>query len=311
MNDPSELSPSSSTPSPSSSTPASAPAPEKNWASDRKAEQEAAHPPAPPRREQPANPRAQPQPAWSDGRDATSRHRIASEARAREARGEPPLPSTATGEQQPPGSQPASVAGEKFKIGDVVLSAEEWAATAADKAARDSAKLTLPATPGDYRAELPADLVLPQGVEWKFNEADPTLALARQFAHKSGLSQTQFAELVGIYASGKIAEASKIRDAIQGERAKLGATGTARLGAIERFYIATYGEADGRIKTARILTADDVRIAEREIALASQQRPGGFSPSREAPPGSNGSIPGYDKMTFEQRRAAQEDAKRR
>jgi hypothetical protein len=109
--------------------------------------------------------------------------------------------------------------------------------------------------------------------------------------------------MLGLFAGSQINAASRTLAAKQAELGKLGATASARLDAIERFYTAVYGEADGKVKFSRIWTAEDVRIAEREIQMAMQNGTR-FTPSREAPPSRTG-IPGFETMTFEQKRAAQ------
>jgi hypothetical protein len=56
----------------------------------------------------------------------------------------------------------------------------------------------------EYKAELPADLKLPEGVEIKFNDRDPVhgevLAEARTLAREAGLDQATFSKLLGLHA---------------------------------------------------------------------------------------------------------------
>jgi hypothetical protein len=90
--------------------------------------------------------------------------------------------------------------------------------------------------------------------------------------------------MLSIYAGSQINDVSTVKMARDAEVAKLGPTASARIGAIEQFYKATYGEADAKIKMQRLLTADDVRIAEREMGKALNPHGSTYRPSTEAPP---------------------------
>ena len=72
----------------------------------------------------------------------------------------------------PPVSDPNA---ERFTIDDVDATKAEWRDALSFKAAEDAKRLSLPATAKDYKLELPKDLKLPAGVEFKFNENDPVL----------------------------------------------------------------------------------------------------------------------------------------
>jgi hypothetical protein len=50
------------------------------------------------------------------------------------------------------------------------------------KASEDTRKLTVPANPTDYRVELPADLRLPAGVEFRIDPNSPMVPAAQAFA---------------------------------------------------------------------------------------------------------------------------------
>jgi hypothetical protein len=62
------------------------------------------------------------------------------------------------------------------------------------KTAEDARKLTAPAA-ADFRLELPPELKLPPGIEFKFDPNSPIVPAAREFAHRNGFSQGQFSEL--------------------------------------------------------------------------------------------------------------------
>lgn len=141
----------------------------------------------------------------------------------------------------------------------------------------------MPKTAEEYVPALPADWKPPQGIEYALKADDPAFLAARQFALEAGLTKDQWSKMLSIYASAQVNDLSTVKAARDAEITKLGPTAPARLTAIENFYKATYGEADAKIKMARILTADDVRIAEKELSRALS--PGGsFQPPREPAP---------------------------
>jgi hypothetical protein len=71
-----------------------------------------------------------------------------------------------------------------------------------DRQAQDDLrKATLPAAPEAYEAKLPADLKLPGGQTYTFDQNDPSLIAARNLAHAKGWSQQDFSEALGIFAS--------------------------------------------------------------------------------------------------------------
>jgi hypothetical protein len=63
----------------------------------------------------------------------------------------------------------------------------------------------------EYKAELPADLKLPDGVSFKFDDKDPVhgdaLAEARKLAREAGLDQTTFSRMLGLHAKLALREA--------------------------------------------------------------------------------------------------------
>jgi hypothetical protein len=66
-----------------------------------------------------------------------------------------------------------------------------------------------PEKPELYKAELPSDFALPQGVEYRFDDKDPTLAEARKLVHEVGLDQATFSKLLGLHAKAELAQAQR------------------------------------------------------------------------------------------------------
>jgi hypothetical protein len=174
------------------------------------------------------------------------------------------------------------------------------------RALEESRKLTMPAEPSGYALELPKDFVTPQGIEFQFFENDPAVTLAREFAHKNGLSQEQFSAMSAIYATTRIQEITALNNAVKVEIGKLGAAGTQRVTAVQGWLNAVVGPELGAAMNKAMFSAAVVQGFEKLMRHVTSQGGGTFQPGREAPKSNNGDIPNYATMTFEQRRAAQE-----
>jgi len=120
----------------------------------------------------------------------------------------------------------------RIKVGDLELTEPELRDLMADKATRDSVKLSLPPSPDAYEMKLPADFKGPEGVTFEFNNSGLAVAQARAFAHRHGLSQAAFTELTGIYAGEKAQEFAVFNAAKAAEVGKLGGAGAARVTAV-------------------------------------------------------------------------------
>ena len=155
---------------------------------------------------------------------------------------------------------------------------------AAFKASQDVRRSTLPPSPNDYKAELPADFKVPDGVSYQFNSNDPLLAQAQAVAHEAGLSQAQFSKLLALYAGGQVSSAQQIQTARNAEVAKLGATGPARIDALTTFFRAYLGEPAGNRRMQRIFTAQDVQDAEMEVSKITMQGGASFRGNGREPP---------------------------
>jgi hypothetical protein len=221
------------------------------------------------------------------------------EAQDRAAAGDAPPPSA--DQQQPP----AAAQGEKVKIGKYEVSEAELASMMDRQAQEDLKKATLPPAPEAYKAELPADLKLPGGVEYKFDQSNPSLVAARNWAHAKGLSQDEFSQVLGIYASHEAQQNAMLAERSRQEVAKAGVNAPQRVDAVSRFITAEMGEADAAPIRATIVTDAHLRFYEKMMNKISSQGAASFSQSHRTAPDAN-PIPGYDSMSFEQKRYAQE-----
>jgi hypothetical protein len=237
----------------------------------------------------PENPRAR---GYSPARDQR-------EAAAARSPGE--APASADQQQAPPAD------GTKFKVGKFEVSEGEFGAMMERQAADDLRATQRPASPADYRIELKD--ALPAGVDFRFDESDPasgaTLDAARQWAHAKGLSQSEFGELLGMYANGKVAEQTVINRAAAAERGKLGALGGQRVDAVTKWIRGEAGDANAKIIVAGLACAAQVEFMEKIMTRLTNQGSASFSQSHRVPPDTGG-IPGYENMSFSQKRFAQD-----
>lgn len=253
----------------------------------------AAAPPPPVRAPAPPNPRAERQEArWQDHLTADGRRRSAEEAAA----------------AAPRDGETRDDDGTTYKIGSLELTEAQARDLLARDAAEKSHKLTLPATPADYKMNLPPDFQVPQGVEFVPDDTDPRWAMLQNLAHKNGLSQETVSRIVELDAAGKVAEIQAMNNAKAAEVAKLGATGTARKTAVDTFVASVPGVTAEMAKgfSKFMFVAQQVETMEKIMASFRNQGAGTFTNTGREPPANTGAIPGYATMTFEQKRDAQE-----
>jgi hypothetical protein len=174
------------------------------------------------------------------------------------------------------------------------------------QAQEDLRAATRPASAEAYEAKLPADLKLPGGQTYTFDQNDPSLVAARNLAHAKGWSQQDFSEALGIFASHIAGEQAALAERSQQEIAKVGANGPQRVDAVSRWITGMVGEADARPIRATIVTDAHLRFYETIIGKLTSQGAAGFSSAHRVPAEPPG-IPGFDKMSFEQQRQAQDN----
>jgi hypothetical protein len=91
----------------------------------------------------------------------------------------------------------------------------------------------------------------------------------------------------------------------------LGQTGTLRVSAVQQFLRGTLGDEMAQPFIATMVTERMVKGWETLIERVTNQGAGSFSSAHREPPASNGRIEGFEHMSFEQRRAAQNALLRR
>lgn len=178
-------------------------------------------------------------------------------------------------------------------------------------AAEQSRRLSLPQKPEDYKIELPKDFQAPDGVEFKLDPAKPEYGKLQAWAHKHGATTEAVSEVAGIYAAIQVGDHTSFKAALTAEAGKLGSAGKARVDAVTTWLAGKYGE-DGKAIAAiyqAAPVAKAITLFEKIMREQSTQGAGNFNRSGTEPQ-RNGQIEGYDKMTFEQKRFAQDQARR-
>jgi hypothetical protein len=221
------------------------------------------------------------------------------EAAAAKAGNPPEQPAAAD-----PGA-PAAASTEKLKVGKYEVSEAELATMLDRQSQDDLRKATIPPTADAYKAELPPDTKLPGGVEYKFDVNDPTMKAAQAMAHAKGWSQQDFSDALAVYASHHAAQEAALAERSRAEVAKAGVNAPQRVDAVGKWITGMVGEADAAPIRATLVTDSHLRFYESLMQKLSSQGAAGFSQSHRTAPDASG-IPGYDKMSFEQKRLAQD-----
>jgi hypothetical protein len=203
--------------------------------------------------------------------------------------------------------QPAPPAGDKIRIGKFETTESEFSAMMERQALDDLRKATVPPSPADYKLTLPENLTLPGGVKFQFDEAGnkATFDAAKAWAHNRGMSQSEFSEMMGLYASHTANTEAMLSAQSQTEIAKIGVNGPQRVDAISKWLTGMVGEADAKPIRATVVTAAHVRFYETIMNKLTSQGGASFSQSHRVPP-DTAKIPGYEGMSFEQKRLAQD-----
>jgi transcriptional regulator with XRE-family HTH domain len=151
---------------------------------------------------------------------------------------------------------------------------------------------------------LPDGYKAPGGVEYRFDVNDPSLVAARNLAHLKGWSQQDFSEALGIFASHMSGQEARFAELARAERAKAGANCGQRIDAVARWVRGEVGDEDAKPVISTIMTDAQLRFMER--IMRKQEGSASFSQSHRVAPDADSRIPGYESMSFEQRRFAQD-----
>jgi hypothetical protein len=203
---------------------------------------------------------------------------------------------------------PPADGGAKFKVGKFEVSEGEIAAMMDRQAQDDLRKATLPPTPQDYKLALPENMTLPGDAKnFQFDEAGnkATFDAAKAWAHSRGLSQGDFSDMMGIYASHVAQQDAALAAVSRAEIAKAGTNAPQRVDAIGKWIRAEVGDADAKPILATMVTDAHLRFFEKIQNRITTQGAASFSQQHRVPP-DDSKIAGYENMSFEQRRHAQD-----
>jgi transcriptional regulator with XRE-family HTH domain len=173
------------------------------------------------------------------------------------------------------------------------------------QAQEDLRKATIPPSAEAYEARLPADLKLPGGQQFKVDANDPSFIAARNLAHAKGWSQQDFSEALGIFASHIAGQEFQLAERSRAELGKIGSNAPQRVDAATKWLDGFLGAADAAPVKATLVTASHLKFVEAVMQALETQGVGRFSQSHRAAP-EDAKIPGYDQMSFEQKRFIQD-----
>jgi hypothetical protein len=177
---------------------------------------------------------------------------------------------------------------------------EHFDALSAFKAEQDVKRNTLPKSPDEYKAELPKEFQVPEGINYKIDPADPLIKQAAALAHASGMDQDGFSKLVGIYAGAQVAEAQLVKTARDAELTKLGPTASARVDSVTTWMKSKVGEDMAAAWSQMMVTAKHVELGEKLIKMFTGQGTAEFS-QQHRDGGAGMSNEDYAKLSFGQK----------
>jgi hypothetical protein len=170
-----------------------------------------------------------------------------------------------------------------LKSGDLIKAYGELATKDTERAA------SIPENLEDYKAELPADFKLPEGAEFKIEDNDPLLPIARAWAKENGLSQEGFKGLLALRAKLAIEDQSaqdqQFAAHLEAEGKKLGENAKQRKEAVEAFLKSKLNkEKYEALRFDRTTSALAFEAIEDLISLATAQQVPSHQPGSGAPP---------------------------
>ncbi|BEV44414.1 hypothetical protein CRBSH125_05970 [Afipia carboxidovorans] len=187
--------------------------------------------------------------------------------------------------------------------------------TLTEKAAAADARAALvPADAKSYKFEIPADLKLPEGMAAdtvKVDMDDPLLQIVIPIMHEGQVPNDVAQKLYGAVLQSRVNEVATLNERAAAERAAIGVDAPARVAAIGTFLTSHLGVDNAKAMMSGVFTANQVKGFEALM----QKFAGGsvlpFNQNGKDASAEAGKIAGFENMSFEQRRAAQDAAARR
>lgn len=205
--------------------------------------------------------------------------------------------------------------GEKIRVGESEFSVKEVTDAIASKAEQDLRKTQIPATAAEYKLELPQNFKLPNGAQFQVAPINdpvkgPAMQAFQEWSFKNGLSQTQFSEALGLYASATSNEQIAIGNAAQREREAAGVNVPVRVDAISLWLKAHYPAAAPAF-IATLATAKQLDAWESIISRSINGGSGSFSRRGNEPEAQKLSDAAYDKLSYGEKKDYAERASAR
>lgn len=156
-------------------------------------------------------------------------------------------------------------------------------------------KTQVPADASLYEPKIPQTVKLPEGVEFKIDNADPALGDFRAWAHHRGLTQDDFSDALGIFAAREARQAAQFQAAAKAEAAKLGVNGTQRVDAVEMGLRGLVGDSMAGKMRPMIVSAAIVEGFEKILTKFASQGAAGFRQDGRVPHEGGGRV---DEATY-------------
>jgi hypothetical protein len=166
----------------------------------------------------------------------------------------------------------------------------------------------VPKTAAEYKLELSPDLQLPEGVtreDLAIDENNPRLQAFREKLFSRKADPELANELYGLYVQEQAEQVAVINKRIGEEQQKLGGNFGERVAALGTFFEGRVGKDLAAAVMKGIFTADQVKALEQVAAQFSNQGAARIPAKGAEPNDDPGKIEGWDKMTFEEKRAHQ------
>jgi hypothetical protein len=204
-----------------------------------------------------------------------------------------------------PGDPAATVVDGRLVVGEYSLSSDDIAEIIKTRSELDARAGKVPAGPEGYELKLPETFKVPEGIDFKFDEANPDFVTLRRWAHGKGMDGDTWREMLAFYAQTQIREMQAFKAAVEKEQTALGVFGTNRITTLNQFLVGKLGAEDAQAIGTMMVSARIVHALERWAAKDSTQGAAPFSQAHRAVPEPQGRVSEevYNKMSHGERMA--------
>lgn len=130
---------------------------------------------------------------------------------------------------------------------------------------------TVPDEPAKYPLDLPKDLKLPEGFEFKLDPKDPMVGKAQAIAHKHRIAPAVLSDFIGLQAELRAAEDTAFNAMLAEQQKALGPDKDARISALGAQLTAAAGEDVSKTLIGLIATAKGIMALEQLAARITTQ----------------------------------------